>query len=126
MPQKTHNTRGSSKKNKLVIRFKKFKPIIEDQSIVTTTPEPIISLPSIFDIPISPTLVSINISFPNYSAKEIIKRYYPHIIYDILTENEINETLKNIQMLIQTYDVISPGLRASDAEPIDLSEFQLN
>jgi len=130
--KKEHNTRSKVKLKKngnLIIRFKKLTPkiiiepsiidpLIEAQRIVTPTS----SLKEKQDDLFPPKVIQ------EYSAEEIIKKFYPRIIFDLLTDKEVHETLQNILNTIEIKkidDIISPGLRSSDSSDNDLPDFIL-
>ena len=132
--KKEHNTRSKvfklKKNGNLIIRFKNLKPkiivepsiidpLIEAQRIVIT---PTSSLKEIQDELFPPTVIQ------DYSAEGIIKMYYPGIIFDLLTDKEVRETLQNILNTIEMKkmdDVISPGLRSSDSNDNDLTDLMI-
>jgi len=77
----------------------------------------------------SPKLSYIPAPIQDFSPKGIIQMYYPGIIFELLTEEEVRETLQNILNMIEMKnmidDVISPGLRPSEDNINEIPDFNL-
>jgi hypothetical protein len=59
-------------------------------------------------------------------AKNIITLYNPEIIYELLTEDQINEYLVYIiKNIFKVDDIISPNLRSSENVDNDMVDFNL-
>jgi len=59
-------------------------------------------------------------------AKNIIRLCNPEIIYELLTEDQINEYLINIiENIFKVDDIISPNLRSSENVDNDMVDFNL-
>jgi len=59
-------------------------------------------------------------------AKNIITLYNPEIIYELLTEDQINEYLVYIiENIFKVDDIISPNLRSSENVENNMVDFNL-
>ena len=146
--QNTHNTRANVKKNKkptkLILVFKpKINVNLVDairtasnspandaaQIVIPLAPivipaAPVVTEPFAFP-PISPTLTSTS----EMTSEDIIKRFRPGIIYQLLTEQDriavMHEIYVDLLIQQQNVDVISPGLRACENDDNDMSDLMI-
>jgi hypothetical protein len=142
--QTTHNTRGNAKKNKKPVKIiLRMAPKINinffdairttsnspanqnEQVVIPPAPVVIPPAPIVFQ-PISPTLTSIP---SEMTTEDIIKRFRPGIIYDLLTEENriaiMEEIYVDLLVQQQNVDVISPGLRACENEDNDMPDLKI-
>lgn len=135
--KKTHETRSITSKKKF-IEIKNNKLIIRFQHLKSSLSKP--DVPNELDIIIEPVNIDLDIdlnidldidldidfeNLKNLSSREIIKIYHPSIIYDLLTEDEINEIIKPIFNYTKENDIFSPGLRPSEFELKEIPKINL-